>query len=109
MKSPGCQMPTLKVVWTKPAEQQFDQVRQRAVEANCQKELSEAHTELAKTLRDLDLALEKGDPIYNTKMPGGIVYHFRSSFLSVTCAIFAKEGVGWIVTYRTVPTSWPDA
>jgi len=101
-------MSTLKTAWTRSSKQQFDQLRQRAAEAKRLGEFIDAHNEIAAILRDVDRAVEKGEPLYNTQKPGGVVRHFLHDFVSVTYAIFAAQGVGWIIAYLPVPSSWPE-
>ncbi len=100
-------MTALKTEWTTPAKSQFDEVRQRAAATGHLDEFLAAHTELFQLLSDLEKMLEKSDPLYNTRKPGGVVRHIFHRFLSATFYLFPDELILWIAKYRTVPASWP--
>jgi hypothetical protein len=101
-------MPSLKMVWTHLSKRQFDDVHQRAKDTGHLLEFNRTHNEIVAILRDLDRATEKGDPLYHTKKPGGMVRHFLHEFISVTYVVFADERVGWVTNYVPVPASWPE-
>jgi hypothetical protein len=101
-------MPSLKIVWTHLSKRQFDDLRQRAKDTNHSLEFIKTHNEVVAILRDLDRATEKGDPLYHTKKPGGMVHHFLHEFISVTYAVFAAEQIGWVTNYVSVPATWPE-
>jgi hypothetical protein len=100
-------MPALKIVWTPASNRQFGELRQRAAEKGRLDEFANTHAEIVEILSDLDQAIEKSDPLYRTKKPGGIVRHFLHKCISVIFCIFPTDLAGWIVTYRAVPASWP--
>jgi hypothetical protein len=100
-------MSALKMEWATPAKTQFDEVRQRAAATGHLDEFLTVHAELMGLLCDLEKAIEKSDPLYNTNKPGGVVRHLIHRFLSATFYMFPDEHVGWIAKYRTVPASWP--
>jgi hypothetical protein len=101
-------MSTLKIVWTSLSKRQFDELRQRAANTNHTDEFVKAHNTIVAILRDLDRALEMGDPLYHTHKGGGVVRHFLHQFISVTYTVFADERVGWVIKYLPVPASWPE-
>lgn len=101
-------MPELKSVWTVASKSQFDELRQRAVDTNHLADFIRVHNEIVALLGDLERVIEKGDPLYRTKKPGGIVLHILLEFISVTYTLFAEERVGWVIGYRAIPASWPE-
>jgi hypothetical protein len=101
-------MSALKMSWTLVSKQQFDEFRRRASDTGKLDEFVKAHNEIAAVLRDLDMALEKGEPLYNTRRPGGEVRQWVHQFISISYVVFRKEQVGWIVKYAPVPESWPE-
>ena len=101
-------MPALKIVWLDLSKQQFEELRRRAVDTNRYPDFVRRHNEIVGILRDLDRATQRGDPLFHTNKPGGVVYHFLHDFISVTYAIFAQERVGWVMKYLPVPASWPE-
>jgi hypothetical protein len=101
-------MSPFKMVWTGQSQLQFDELRQRALQTHHFAEFIEAHNEIVAILHDLDKAIEKGDPLYNTKKPGGVVRHLLHRFISVTYTVFAAEQVGWVISYLPVPSAWPE-
>jgi hypothetical protein len=101
-------MPAVKMHWADPAKKQFDALRQRAADTGHLAEFIAVHNEIIEILSDLERATAKGDPLYNTKKPGGVVRHFLQGFISVTYYIFADELVGWITKYVPIPVTWPD-
>lgn len=101
-------MPALKMLWANPAKKQFDELHQRAAASGRLAEFLAVHNEIVFLLSDLDRAIEKGDPLYNTKKPGGVVRHFFHRFISVTYYLYPDERVGWITKYLPVPASWPE-
>jgi hypothetical protein len=101
-------MPAVKLLWTRSSKLQFDALRQRAVAAGKITELSQAHNEMVTILRDLDQALEKGEALYYTRRPGGVVRLWIHNFISVTYVVFRIEQVAWITKYQPVPASWPE-
>jgi hypothetical protein len=101
-------MPVLKILWTRLSEPQFDDLRQRATAAAGKlDEFAKVHNEIVTALRDPEQALEKGEPLYKTRKPGGEVRQWLHKFISVSYVIFRDEQVGWIIKYQAVPASWP--
>ena len=100
-------MTALKIVWTPASHRQFGELRQRAAEKGRLDEFIKIHAEIVEVLCDLDRAIEKSDPLYHTKKPGGIVRHLLHKFISVTFCVFPAEQAGWIITYRAAPAWWP--
>jgi hypothetical protein len=100
-------MTALKMDWATPAKKQFDEVLQRAVATGHLDEFVAAHAELVDILSDVEKAIEKSDPLYNTKKHGGVVRHLYHRFLSATFYLYPDDRIGWITKYRTVPASWP--
>jgi hypothetical protein len=101
-------MPAVKMLWTDSSKKQFDELRQRAADTDHLAEFIAVHNEIVPILRDLDRLLEKSDPLYNTKKPGGTVRHLLHNFLSVTFYLFAEERAGWVTKYQSVPANWPE-
>jgi hypothetical protein len=101
-------MPAVKLLWTRSSKLQFEALRQRADAAGKLTELSQAHNEMVAILRDLDQALEKGEALYNTRKPGGVVRQWIHNFISVTYVVFRIEQVAWIMKYQPIPASWPE-
>jgi hypothetical protein len=101
-------MPAVKMLWTDSSKRQFDELRQRAVDTNHEDGFIAVHNEIVVILRDLDQIIEKSDPLYNTKKPGGIVRHLLHEFISVTIYLFAEDRVGWVTKYQSVPATWPE-
>lgn len=101
-------MPDLKLLWTQLSKSQFDEFRQRAIAAGKLDEFIKAHNEIVAVLRDLDSALEKGEPLYHTRKPGGEVRQWVQQFIAVSYVIFREEQVGWVLKYLPVPESWPE-
>lgn len=101
-------MPNLKLLWTRLSEPQFADLRRRATETGHVEEFIRIHNEIVVSLRDLDRALECGEPLYDTRTPGGEVRQWIHEFISVVYLVFRKEQVAWILRYQAVPASWPD-
>jgi hypothetical protein len=101
-------MPAVKMLWTDSSKRQFDELRQRAADTDHESEFITTHNELVVILRDLDRVIEKSDPLYNTKNPGGAVRHCLHKFISVTFYLFAENRVGWVTKYQSVPATWPE-
>jgi hypothetical protein len=101
-------MPEFKMLWIDASKAQFEQLRQRAANTGRSSEFVAAHNQIAQILQDVEKAIEKGDPLYHTKKPGGVCYHLLVRFISVTYIVFEEEKVGWILKYLAVPPSWPD-
>jgi hypothetical protein len=101
-------MSALKMLWTDSSKRQFEELRQRAADTNHLAEFIAVHNEIVAILCDLDRATERGDPLYNTKKPGGVVRHFFHKFISVTFCLFTEDRVGWVTKYQPVPTNWPE-
>lgn len=100
-------MPTLRMEWTPAARAEFETLQHRATQADASGQFKQAHNAVALALMDLDQALAKGEPLYETRQPGGFVRHWVCQFISVAYVVFPEQGVGWIVHYRSVPESWP--
>jgi hypothetical protein len=107
MTARGPTMTAVKMEWAAPAKKQYDDLHQRAAATGHLDEFLAAHGELIDILTNLDKTMEKSDPLYDTKKPGGAVRHLLHRFLSVTFYLFPDERVGWIAKYRVVPASWP--
>jgi hypothetical protein len=100
-------MPAMIISWTVVSKPQFDTLKLRAIETGNLARFIAVHNTILSTLRDLDQALEKGEPVYHTKRPGGVVRHWMHDFISVNYVVFPSERVGWILGYKPVPESWP--
>lgn len=98
----------MKVLWTRPAELRFEELRSRAIDTGNLPQFIHAHNELVARLRDPHQAATMGEPLYRTRLPGGEVRHWIHRFIAVTYAVFPGEQVVWIVRYQSVPESWPD-
>lgn len=101
-------MTALRIVWTGSSRRQYDELQQRAANTNRLEEFANNHSQIVAILRDLDRAIEKSDPLYRTKKPGGVVRHFLHRFISVTFCVFAAEQLGWVIRYLPIPANWPD-
>jgi hypothetical protein len=101
-------MSTLKLMWTHLSRRQFEDLQQRAVVTGKVDEITKVHNEIVEILRDLDQASEVGEPLYNTRKPGGLVRHWVHDFIAVTYVVFRSEQVGWILKYQPIPASWPE-
>jgi hypothetical protein len=101
-------VPALKLFWTRLSQEQFDRLHTRAIDTGRLDEFVRTHNESVVALRDLDTALDKGEPLYHTRKPGGEVRQWCHHFISVSYVVFRQEQVGWIVKYLPVPESWPD-
>lgn len=100
-------MTALKMEWATPAKKQFEELHKRAAATGHLDDFRSAHDELIDILSDLETTIERSDPLYNTKKPGGVVRHLRHRFLSATIYLFPDKRIGWITKYRTVPATWP--
>ncbi|MCI0364560.1 MAG: hypothetical protein L0219_11785 [Phycisphaerales bacterium] len=100
-------MPTLRMDWTPGAKAEFEQIRKRAIAFHREAEFILTHNQMANALTDLTLALEKGEQLYQLKKPGGHVRQWLHGFIAICYALFPDEQVGWIVSYKTFPESWP--
>lgn len=101
-------MPAVRMDWIATSRTQFELIRQRASDAGKHEAFRQAHAAVVNSLRDLSLASQNGEKLYNTRLPGGEVRHWLCGFLSVCYVLFPAERVGWILKYSTVPASWPD-
>src|SRR5947209_4360550 len=101
-------MPALKMLWANPAKQQFEKLHQRAADSGHLAEFAAVHNEIVAILRDLDQALERSDPLYNTRKPGGVVRHLLHGFISVTFCLYPADQVGWVTKYLPVSANWPE-
>ena len=101
-------MPALKLMWTQSSRGQFETLRKRAIDTGKQDEFVRTHNEIVVALRDLDTALNKGEPLYHTRKPGGEVRQWGHHFILVSYVVFRQEQVGWILKYLPVPESWPN-
>lgn len=101
-------MPSVKFTWTPSAKSQFEELRKRASDAGKHQQFVRVHNEIVTALRDLKMALEKGELLFATRKAGGEVRHWVHQFISVCYAVFRDEPAGWILKYRSVPDSWPD-
>jgi hypothetical protein len=101
-------MASLRMEWTATSKAQFDELRTRATSKGEYGQFAEAHNQIAVALRDPDQALEKGELLYKTRRPGGEVRHWVHRFISVCYVVFRAEQVGWILSIKSVPESWPD-
>jgi hypothetical protein len=98
----------MKLVWTGASRLQFDKLRQQAAATNKLDEFIKVHNEIVMSLRDIDQAIEKGEPLYHTRKSGGEVRQWVHEFISVSYAVFRDERVAWITKYQPVPASWPN-
>lgn len=93
--------------WTPVARAEFDSLKRRAMEAGVFEQFRLAHNEIALTLKDLDQALLKGEPLFHTRKPGGVARHWVCQVISVWYVVFRDEQMGWIIHYKPVPETWP--
>src|SRR6516164_2630148 len=98
-------MSALKVLWTPLSKQQFDEFHRRAIDAGKEYEFVLAHNEIVAALRNLDSALEKGELLYHTRIPGGEVRQWVHQFISISYVVYRPEQVGWILKYLPLPES----
>jgi len=101
-------MSALRIEWTVVSKQMFEELRKRAIAKGKHEEFARIHNEIAASLRDLDRAVEMGEPLYRTQLPGGEVRHCVHRFISVCYVVFKERRVGWVLQYRSVPENWPD-
>ena len=101
-------MPSLTLTSTQTANQQYRELRQRAVAVGQLDQFNTIHTEILGDLCNLDKAIERGERLYLTRKPGGEVRQWVHRFISVTYVVFPNELTGWIIKYASVPSSWPE-
>ncbi|MBY0522549.1 MAG: hypothetical protein K2R98_04095 [Gemmataceae bacterium] len=100
-------MPALRMDWTPGARSQFEALRQRAIDSGAFDQFRLAHNEIALTLQDLDQAMLKGEPLFNTRRSGGVARHWLCQFISVCYVVIRDEQVGWMIRNKPVPETWP--
>lgn len=100
-------MPPLRMGWTPAARAGYADVRRRAIGGHRFNEFAQRHNEVIVALRDLTTALQFGEPLFHTRLPGGQVRQVLRGFLSVIYAVIEPAQIGWIIRYETSPEDWP--
>jgi hypothetical protein len=101
-------MPLLKLVWTHSSKLQFEELRQKAESVGRGGEFTITFNEIAAALKQVELALEKGEPLYHTRKSGGVVRQWVHRFICITYVVFPDDALGWVTKFQSVPSTWPD-
>jgi hypothetical protein len=96
-------MPLLRLEWTVVSRPMFEHWRSHFTAIGRGHDFSRVHNQIVTVLTDSEQAMEKGEALFNTRKPGGLVRLWVHEFISVCYVVFPQERLGWILRYQCTP------